>query len=636
MKFRFPEFRFAELRFTKQRKAPLPGIWRILSKFWLQIRKRQLLIAGSFLALIAQTGFRLLEPWPLKFVFDRVLLPQASPESSGILIDSSLNSLAFLELLCFAVVAIAALKGTAAYLSTFGMALAATQIFAEIRAIIFSHLQRLSLSFHNQFKTGDLIIRVTSDVERLRGMTIKTALPFINNIITLVGMWGIMFWLNWQLSLILTTAFPLFLFFTNHLIGRIRFVTKKHRKSEGMLAATAAETIGAIKIIQTLSLEETFENNFFEQNEKSLHQGAQTHRLKAVLQRTVEILSALVTAIILWRGSDLVLQKSLTPGELLVFISYLKTAFQPMRQIAKQAAQITKALASGERILDLLESVPDVCDSPGAKKAPQLYGTVCFDNVTFGHESDIRKFDDDSSDIRKSYNRILKGISFEVQPGQKIGLVGPSGGGKSTLISLILRLFDPQEGRILIDWQDIRSYKLESLRRQVSVVLQDSVLFAVSIRDNIAYGTVGASEGEIQRAARLADAHDFIMKLPDGYDTVLAERGATLSGGQRQRIAIARAAIRKAPIVILDEPTTGLDSASEHAVSEALERLREGRTTFFISHKLKLVENADLIFYIEEGQILESGTHGELLSLRGKYANLYKLQNLSNLLISHK
>ena len=606
-------------RSEKKTKAALSGIWRILKKFWLQIRKRQFLIGGSLLALIAQTGFRLLEPWPLKFVFDHVLLPQGSIEPSGILANSDINSLVLLELLCFAVVAIAALKGMAAYLSTFGMALAATQIFAEIRAIIFSHLQRLSLSFHNQFRTGDLIVRVTSDVERLRGMTIKTALPFVTNIVTLIGMWGVMFYLNWQLSLVLTTAFPLFLFFTNHLIRRIRTVTKKHRKSEGILAATAAETIGAIKIIQTLSLEETFESNFFEQNEKSLHQGAQTHKLKAVLQRTVEILSALVTAIVLWRGSDLVLQKSLTPGELLVFINYLKTAFQPMRQIAKQAAQITKALASGERILDLLESVPDVCDSPRAKKAPQLSGAVLFENVTFGHEFN---------------NNILRDINFEVQPGQKIGIVGRSGSGKSTLVSLILRLFDPQEGRILIDWQDIRSYKLESFRRQISVVLQDSVLFAVSIRDNIAYGTVGASEGEIQRAARLADAHDFIMKLPDGYDTVLGERGATLSGGQRQRIAIARAAIRKAPILILDEPTTGLDSASEHAVSEALERLREGRTTFFISHNLRLVENADSILYIESGRILERGTHAELMGLKGRYASLYDLQNTANYMTS--
>ena len=621
-------FRFAQVRPEKKRKAELPGIWRILQKFWLQIRKRQFLIAGSFIALLAQTGFRLLEPWPLKFVFDRILIPQTTGGSSEILVDTGINSLAFLELICFAVVAIAALKGIAAYLSTFGMALAATQIFAEVRAIIFSHLQRLSLSFHNQFRTGDLIVRVTSDVERLRGMTIKTALPFVNNIVTLIGMWGVMFWLNWQLSLILTTAFPLFLFLTNHLIGQIRAVTKKHRKSEGMLAATAAETIGAIKIIQTLSLEETFENNFFEQNEKSLHEGAQTHKLKAVLQRTVEILSALVTAVVLWRGSDLVLQKSLTPGELLVFINYLKTAFGPMRQIAKQAAQITKALASGERILDLLESVPDVYDSPGAKQAPQLCGAVCFENVTFGHESNFRE-----SGHGKSHHSILKDINFEVHPGQKIGIVGSSGSGKSTLISLILRLFDPQEGKILVDWEDIRSYKLESFRRQISVVLQDSVLFAVSIRDNIAYGTVGASEREIQRAARLADAHDFIMKLPDGYDTVLGERGATLSGGQRQRIAIARAAIRQAPIVILDEPTTGLDNASEHAVSKALEKLREGRTTFLIAHNLKLVENSDLILYIEEGRIIERGTHGELMDMKGRYANLYDLQNSSNLLI---
>ena len=602
-------------RTSKKIKPISPVIWRIVQKFWPQIRKRRLILAGSFLALLAETGFRLLEPWPLKFIFDNVLIPQEGVNFSINLEIYGINPLLLLSLLSLGIVLIAALEGTAAYLSTFGMALAATQILAEIRAILFSHVQRLSLSFHNQFRSGDLIVRVTNDVERLRVITIKTALPFITNIITLIGMFGVMLWLNWELSLIAIAAFPLFVFMTSNLIRRIRSVTKKHRRSQGEIAATAAETIGAIKVVQALSLEGTFESSFSEQNQQNLHQGAQTYKLSAILGRTVQILAATATAIVIWRGSDLVLQQTLTPGELLVFMDYLKNAFKPMRQLAKQVAQLTKAAASGDRVIDLLDSVPDVRDLPQAQDAPPFCGAVAMENISFGHEPN---------------RTILKNITFKVQPGQKIGVVGPSGSGKSTLISLILRLFDPQSGRVLIDWQDIRYYKLESLRRQISVVLQDSVLFAVSIRDNIAYGTVGASEREIKRAARLANAHNFIMELPEGYDTILSERGTNLSGGQRQRIAIARAAIRRAPIVILDEPTTGLDSASEQAVGEALERLTEGLTTFYISHNLKLVQEADLIFYIEGGRILERGTHQQLMEFNGRYANLYQLQNPKN------
>ncbi|MEM8777410.1 MAG: ABC transporter ATP-binding protein [Cyanobacteria bacterium P01_G01_bin.49] len=598
-----------------KRKTTLPGMWRLFQKFWPQICKHRLPIIGSFAALLVETSLQLLEPWPLKFIFDNVLVPQVASNSTSSFPISGLDPLILLTLLSLAIVAIAALRATAAYVSTFGMAVAVTQILAEVRAILFSHLQRLSLSFHNQFKSGDLIIRVTADIERLRIVTIKTLLPCFTNTLTLVGMLGVMFWLNWELSLIAIIAFPLLVFLTNRLIRRIRTVTKSHRKSEGAIAATAAETIGAIKIVQALSLEETFENNFFEYNTKSLAQGATTQKLSAVLQKTVDLIIAIATAFVLWRGSDLVLQQSLTPGELLVFINYLKNAMQPVRQISRQVAQITKAAASSDRILDVLENVPDVRDLPGAIAAPPLCGAIRFENVTFGHEPN---------------RSILKNLNFEVQPGQKVGVVGPSGSGKSTLISLILRLFDPQTGSISIDWQDIRDYKLESLRRQIGVVLQDSNLFAVSVRDNIAYGTVGASERDIRRAAHLANAHDFIMELPNGYDTILNERGSNLSGGQRQRIAIARAAIRQAPIIILDEPTTALDSASEYAVSEALDHLCEGKTTFYISHNLRLVENADLILYVEGGRILERGLHSELMELGGRYAALYQLQSVAN------
>ena len=599
------------MKSEKNLKEVLPGIGRIVSQFWPQIRKRRLLIAGSFLALLFETGLRLLEPWPLKFVFDRVLVPQVNTNSSELAGVVGNDPLVLLTFLAIAIVAIATLRSIASYVSTYGMALATIQVLEEVRGNLYSHLQRLSLSFHNKYRSGDLITRVTSDVERLRLATIKVALPSLANIITLVGMFAITFWLNWELALIAITIFPLFVFLTKRLIVRIRRVVRQHRKTQGMIADTTNETIGALKVVQALFLHNHLESNFFEQNSKSLNEGAETLKLATLLEGTVQVLMALITALVLWRGSQIVLQQALTPGELLVFISYLKNAFDPLRQLTKQIGQIAKATASGERIIDVLDYEPKVRDLPGAKKAHPFFGEVRFDNVTFGYES---------------HQPILKNVSFDVQPGQKVAVVGPSGSGKSTLISLILRLYNPTRGQIFIDGQDICSYKLDSLRQQIAVVLQDSFLFAASVRENIAYGKLGAADREIEGAARLANAHDFIMDLPEGYETILGERGGTLSGGQRQRIAIARAAIRQAPIIILDEPTTGLDKASERSVNMAFEGLTRGKTTFIISHDLQAVKNADLILYLERGRILERGTHGELMRLGSCYATLYRLQ----------
>lgn len=595
----------------KELKVVLPGIRRILVKLSPYIHKRKKLITASFLALLIETVFRLLEPWPLKYIFDHVLVPTHN-NSSSVAIATGLQPLVLLSLLALSIVLISGLSSIAAYLSTYGMSLAVVRILSEIRSDLFCHLQRLSLSFHQQFKSGDLITRVTTDVEKMRIVIVKTVLPLVTNLVTLVGMLAVMLWLNWELALVALTIFPLFFLLTSNIISRIRKFATKHRNSEGILASTTGETIGAIRVVQALSLHNLLENIFSKQNRKSLDEVTESLRLSAALERTVQVLMAIVIAIVLWRGSQAVLQKSLTPGELLVFMTYLRNAFEPMRKLSNQVGQIAKATASGERVVELLEYEPSVKDLPNATKAHPFFGTVRFENVTFAYSPD---------------RIILKNVNFVVQPGQQVAVVGPSGGGKSTLVSLILRLYDPVEGQILIDGQDIRAYTLDSLRQQVSIVMQESILFAVSVRENIAYGKSEATDQEIEKAARQANAHDFIMDLPQGYETILGERGATLSGGQRQRIAIARAAIRQAPIVILDEPTTGLDNGSERAVSKALERLTQGRTTFLISHNLKAVECADLILYVENGSILESGTHSELMSLGDRYASLYGLQN---------
>jgi ATP-binding cassette, subfamily B, bacterial len=596
----------------KDLKGVIPGVLRILRKFSPYIRKQRVLIAGSFLALLVETGLRLLEPWPLKYVFDYILIP-AYNNSASAATTFGLSPMVLLTLSALAIVGITGVGSVAAYLSTYGMSLAVVQVLSEVRGDIFHHLQHLSLSFHQQFKSGDLITRVTADIEKMRLVTIKTALPLLTNIISLVGMSAIMFWLNWELALVAMTIFPLLTLLTSKMINRIRSFAKQHRDSEGVLAATTGETIGAIKVVQVLSLQEMLHGIFSAQNQKSLDEAIQSLKLSAALERTVQVLMAIIIAAVLWRGSHVVLHKGLTPGELLVFMTYLKNAFEPMRKLSNQVGQIAKATASGERVVELLDYEPHVCDLPGAQKAHPFFGTVRFENVSFGYNTGTE---------------ILKDISFVAQAGQQVAVVGPSGSGKSTLLSLILRLYDPESGRILIDAQDIREYTLDSLRQQISVVLQDSVLFAVSIRENIAYGKLGASDKEVENAARLANAHEFIMQLAQGYDTILGERGGTLSGGQRQRIAIARAAIRQAPIVILDEPTTGLDNASERTVNAALEQLTEQRTTFVISHNLRAVQNADLILYVEGGTILEQGTHSELMRLGGHYATLYRLQSM--------
>jgi ATP-binding cassette, subfamily B, bacterial len=596
----------------KELKGVIPGVLRIFRKFSPYIRQQRVLISGSFLALLFETGLRLLEPWPLKYVFDYILIP-AHNNSPNVTNTYGFSPVGLLTLSAAAIVVISGVGSIAAYLSTYGMSLAVVRILSEVRANVFNHLQSLSLSFHQKSKSGDLITRVTSDIEKMRTVTVKTALPLLTNIFSLVGMLAIMLWLNWELALVAMGIFPLLMLLTTTMISRIRKFAKKHRDSEGVLAATTGETIGAIKVVQVLSLQEMLHSVFSKQNQKSLDEAIESLRLSAALERTVQILMAIIIAVVLWRGSHVVLHKELTPGELLVFMTYLKNAFEPMRKLSNQVGQIAKATASGERVIELLDYEPNVKDLPGAKPAHPFFGAIRFENVSFGYDTS---------------QEILKDINFIVQPGQQVALVGFSGSGKSTLLSLILRLYDPEVGRILIDGQDIREYTLNSLRQQISVVLQDSVLFAASVRENIAYGKLGATEKEVEKAAYLANAHEFIMKLPQGYDTILGDRGGTLSGGQRQRIAIARAAIRQAPIVILDEPTTGLDKKSENLVNSALAKLTEGCTTFVISHNLKAVENADIILYVEGGNILEQGTHQELMRLGEHYATLYRMQSV--------
>lgn len=586
-----------------------PRLRQILRRFWPYTRNYRLLMTGSMVALVAEIFLRLLEPWMLALVLDHVILAQQTkPLTVPVL--RSLDPMTLLAVASVGLVAAVGLRALAVYLSTVGFALVGNRVLTEVRADMYRHLHRLSLSFHTRARGGDLTVRVIGDIGLLKDVIVTAALPLLGNALILVTMMSVLFWLHWQLALLAMVSLPLFLLSTVSLTDKIHKVSRDQRKREGSMASTAAESLGAIHLVQALSLEETFARSFARQNQRSLKEGLKGTRLAARLGRTVDVLVAVSTGVVLYFGAQLVLGGELTAGALVVFLAYLKNAMKPLRDFAKYTARLAKATAAGERVLDVFEREPDILDRPDAYPAPALRGDVRFDDVTFAYEPG---------------HPVLQGISFDVRAGQRVALVGASGNGKSTLVNLILRLYDPQQGSVLVDGRDIRKYTLESLRLQVGVVLQETVLFAASVRENIAYGAPEATAEDVEEAARLANAHDFIESLPDGYDTVLGERGVTLSGGERQRIAIARAAVRKAPLLIMDEPTTGLDEANAHQVTEALERLAAGHTTFLITHDLRQVVRADHILYVEGGRVVEHGSHQSLMRTGGRYAALQGL-----------
>jgi len=590
----------------------LPGLWRISKYFWPHARKHPGLIAVSLLALLAEVGLRLMEPWPLKFVFDRIL-ESGRPGRLAFLPDlEGVDPMIALAGAAVAVVAISGLRSLASYQQTIGFAQIGNRVLRAVRSQLYRHVQYLSLSFHTQAKTGDLLVRVISDVGLLQDVAVSALIPTVAKALIVAGMIGLMCCMNWQLALIAVSVFPMFWLRTVTLTGRIREVARKQRRQEGAMAATAAESIHAIKTVQALGLEGALAESFSNDSERSLREDVKGKRLSATLERSMDVIIAVATALVLWRGTRLVLRGAISAGDLLVFLAYLKSAYRPVQDFAKYTARLAKATAAGERVIDLLERVPDVRDLPGAIRAPAFRGEVKFENVSFAYQPD---------------KPVLDKIDLTVRPGQRVVIVGPSGAGKSTLLSLILRLYDPQHGRVAIDGEDIRRFTLESLRSQISVVLQDNILFAVSVRDNIGFAAPGTPE--IEQAARLANAHEFISALPQGYETVIGERGVTLSHGQRQRIAIARAVARKASILILDEPTTGLDKRNEQAVLEALEGLYQGRTTFLITHDLRHVARGDWIVYLEAGRIVEQGRHEGLMKGNGRYAAAWRPQSMS-------
>jgi len=576
------------------------------------LRGHRAMMGGSLAALLAATAMKLLEPWPLKFVIDRVV-PSAAAQSA----PATMAPMTLLALCALGLMAVIALKALFQYLSTIGFALVGNRVLTAVRADLFRHLQALPLSFHARARTGDLTLRLISDVAMLKETAVTAAMPLLASLLVLFGMIGVMLALDWRLTLLALLPLPLLALTSVRLTRRIREVSRASRKREGELAATASEAMAGIRSVQALGLEDRLERSFAGANARDLKAGVKGKRLAAALERSVDLLTGIGLAVVLWFGTLQVLKGRLSPGDLLVFITYLKNTFRPVREYAKYTGRLVKASAAGERIVALLDEEATVRDAPDAQPAPRLRGDVAFEDLRFGYDKG---------------DTVLDGMAFAIPAGTRVAITGPSGGGKSTLLSLLLRLHDPQAGRITIDGRDIRAFTLRSLRQRIGYVPQETLVLHGSVAENIALGAGReVARAEIEAAAKLACAHDFIAALPEGYDTVIAERGATLSPGQRQRLAIARVALRDCPILLLDEPTAGLDRGNEAAVIGAIGRLTAGRTSLIVTHDLDLAASCDLILFLEGGRLAAAGTHTELMAMAEGYRQLWEAGNVVQL-----
>ena len=577
------------------------------------LRPHSKALAFGLLAVIGESAASLMEPWPLKIVLDDVLKSRPIPGWLNPLVVSiaGTDKLAVLEFAALAVVAIAVLGALCSYAEKYLTTNVGQWVMHDLRRTLYSHIQRMSLAFHDQSQTGDLISRVTSDIDAVQSFIASGLLGALINCLTLVGMVAVMFYINWHFTLIALSVAPVLFFVVYRYTRLIKKASREVRKKEGEIVSVVQEVLTSIRVVKAFAREDYEQHRLEEQSLESVDLALRARGLKARLSPIVEIIVAAGTALVLWFGGRMALEGNLSPGSLILFIWYLGKMYKPMQELSKMTDAYSKAAVGYERIREILETQRDVRDLRGSRNAPRFRGHIEFENVSFSYGPD---------------NPTLTKVSFQIEPGQVAALVGPTGAGKTTIINLIPRFYDPSAGVIKIDGEDIRRFKQKSLREQISFVLQDTLLFHAPVWQNIAYGRPDATRAEILRAAELANAKEFIEKMPDGYDTLVGERGVTLSGGQRQRIAIARAIIRDTPILILDEPSSGLDAASERLVFEALDRLMDAKTCIIVAHRLATIQRADIIFVIKDGAIVERGKHDELVKLGGLYSQLYELQ----------
>ncbi len=567
------------------------------------------------LAMLLEAAMSLASPWPLKVILDNVIGPHKAPPVIAYLLGSveghsTRMHLAALAGLAFVLIAL--IKALASYIENYFTGSVGQWIAHDLRMRTYHHLQRLSLSYYDTHHTGALLSTITDDVQTIQGFVSSSTLGIGVDLITIVCMVILMFWLNWDFTLIALGITPLLLLFVARFKKAVKSATHEVRLKQSSIVSVVQEGLESIRVVQAFGRQDLEQAQLDAVSRATVQAALKARRIKSSLSPIVTLTVSCCTALVLWRGADLVLENAMTVGALIVFLSYLSSFFKPVQDLAKMSNTIAQAAVGVERIRAILETDMITPERPGAIAAPPMNGGISFEQVSFKYGAEAP---------------ILRDVSFVIQPGQFIGIIGPTGGGKSTIMSLIPRFYDPTSGKILMDGADLLDFQIQSVRDQIGYVLQDTVLFRGTVFDNIAFGRSGATREEVIEAATLANADEFIQKMPLGYETMLGEGGGhALSGGQRQRIGIARVMVRNTPILLLDEPTAALDSESEKAVMEALERLMKGRTVVMVAHRLSTVRNADNIIVIKNGSVAEQGTHRELLSLDRIYADLYRTQ----------
>ena len=572
----------------KRRQVRLGGLMHVLRYLAPELGPHRRTLALTGVCMLGVTAMQLLAPWPLKVVFDNVLVPDVH---SSTLVEQIPDGW-LLPLVAAAILVIALVLGLFAYGQSYLAASIGQKVVASIRYRVYCHLQRLSQSFHESAETGDLLSRLTADIRMMRELLVNALMFIVDRSVAIVAMLSIMLVMNWQLALIGVAIVPLLAMAITHYSGRIKAATRRQRRRESAVTQTLHEKLTAIRVVQAHAREAYEEERFSQQNSSSANAALAATKLEAPLNRFVQVILAVGTAGVVWFGATLVQGGALTPGELLVFTTYLAALYKPVRKLASVTARLAKATASGERIVDVLETRSDVVEAADAMEVGRFRGDIRLDDVHFTYPGG---------------GQVLRGATVSITAGTTVALIGASGAGKSTLGNLLFRFYDPDRGVVRIDGLDVRSLQLQALRSQISVILQEPLLFNVSVRENIAYGRLDATEDEIMAAARAANAHEFITDLPAGYDSVVGERGGALSGGQRQRICIARALVQDAALAILDEPTTGLDNVARAEVERSLKVLMRGRTCIYITHDLNQAVNADRILEVRNGVLRDIG-----------------------------
>ncbi len=585
-----------------------------MSRFVLElVRPYRRWLIVVFIAMLIETAMSIAAPWPLKIILDNVVGKHKLPEFLAWLRDFSFgeHTLALAGVAALGVIVIAAIGAVAGYIDNYYTESVAQNVANDLRQRLYHHLQRLSLKYYDTHQIGNMVSTITSDVSTIQSFASTALLSILVDGLTIIGMLAVMLYLNFDFALIVVVVTPVLLFFISHFKKAIKKATHEVRKHQSEIVGVVEQGLQSVRSVKAFGRQDTEVDRLKQVSLGTVQASLKARRVKSMLSPIVSVTVAGCVAFVLWRATGLILRDAMTIGALTVFLSYLNKFFKPVQDLAKMTNVIAQAAVGLERVQTILEADSIIPEKSDARDPGEVKGEIVFEHIAFAYDSAAP---------------VLLDVNLTIKPGMRVGVCGPTGSGKSTILSLIPRFYDPSQGRVLLDGVDVTDYKLEGLRSKIGFVLQDTVLFVGTIRDNIAYGRPNATLDEIIEAAKMANAHEFIAQMPHGYDSLVGERGLTLSGGQRQRIGIARAVIRNSPILILDEPTAALDTESEKLVMEALERLMEGRTVITIAHRLSTIRDAHKIVVLKGGVVAEEGPHDELIARNGIYAELYRIQ----------